>query len=30
LLSTYLDRGREKLDVALELRGNEGVIVELL
>jgi alpha-glucosidase len=30
LLSTYLDRGREKLDTALELRGNEGVIVELL
>jgi alpha-glucosidase len=30
LLSTYLDRCREKLDAALELRGNEGVIVELL
>jgi alpha-glucosidase len=30
LLSTYLDRGRENLDDVLELRGNEGVIVELL
>jgi alpha-glucosidase len=30
LLSTYLDRSREKLDVALELRGNEGVVAELL
>jgi alpha-glucosidase len=27
LLSTSLDRGGEKIDGALDLRGNEGVIV---
>jgi alpha-glucosidase len=30
LLSTYLDRAGEKLDEELQLRGDEGVIVELL
>jgi alpha-glucosidase len=29
LLSTHLDRARERLGDALELRGDEGVIVEL-
>jgi hypothetical protein len=30
LLSTYLDRAGEKLDEELHLRGDEGVIIELL
>jgi hypothetical protein len=30
LLSTYLDRTGEKLDEELHLRGDEGVIIELL
>jgi alpha-glucosidase len=30
LLSTYLDRTQEKLDEELRLRGDEGVIIELL
>jgi hypothetical protein len=30
LLSTYLDRAGEKLEEELQLRGDEGVIIELL
>jgi alpha-glucosidase len=30
LLSTYLDRAQEKLDEEFRLRGDEGVITELL
>ena len=29
LLSTFLDRQRERIEGALDLRGNEGVIVGL-
>ena len=30
LVSTHLDRAQEKLDDELQLRGDEGVIIELL